>query len=496
MANDRDNARRANQRRRRRKPGVPTSLVIVLIIISLLMGGLAGYVVARKTNPYVHELQAQKDRVMELENTLTLIGYPVDEDVDPDQWLYDSNLQENALAELDGKGWDEATDEDVWSDETLLDGTLPEDGDPVVVAEFDGGELMSTEVVPAYNDQLTNAIFAGQSADEVAEDTLNQVLEQLVGDKLAEAKARELGLTELTADDLTQIDAQAAENYERQLNDYMAFVGEADRDAAARQLSDNGITVESIAEQLKQRWWSQKFYEYTVKDVTVTDEEVQTRYDALLASQQADFDATPENFEYAHLAGRAIVYRPAGYRAVRDVLIGFDSEADAARAAELMEKLELIDEDPDALSETQTALNALYAPLEAKAAEVQQKLADGAAFSDLMAEYGTSEALASEPLRPAGFYIADASFVNSAEFVQGSMMLEQPGQVSSPLRSQYGVHLVEYVAELAPGAIPLEEVRDAVAADALATKQAEYYDSWLADARDQAHVKYYPERLH
>ena len=496
MTNDKDTMRRANSRRRRRKPGVPTSLVIVLIIMALLMGGLAGYAVARKTNPYLHELQAQKDRVMELENTLTLIGYPVDEDVDPDQWLYDNNLEENALAELTGDTWDDATDADVWSDETLLDGTLPEDGEPVVVAEFDGGELMSTEVVPAYNDQLTNAIFSGQSADEVAEDTLNQVLTQLAGDKIIAARAKELGLTELSADDLAQIDAKAAENYERQLSDYMAFVGETDRDAAVKQLADNGITQETITEQLKQNWWSQKYYDHTVKDVTVTDEDVQARYDALLAEQQADFDATPENFEYAHLTGRAIVYRPEGYRSVRDVLIPFESEEDAAKAADLLEDLEMIDEDPDALAETKKALDALFAPLEAKAAEAQQKLTDGAGFADLMNEYGTSDALKDEPLRSEGFYITDTSFVNSAEFVEGAMMLEQPGQVSSPLRSQYGIHLVEYVAELTPGAVPLDQVRDAVAADALSAKQAEYYDQQRKTLLEQAHVKYYPERLH
>ncbi len=495
MANPTDNERRA-PRRRRKKPGVPTALVIVLIIMALLMGALAGYAVARKTNPYLHELQAQKDRVTELENTLTLIGYPVDGDTDPEQWLYDRNPEEDALAALNGESWEQADDDDVWGGESLLDGTLPEDGEPVVVAEFDGGELMSTEVVPAYNDQLTNAIFAGHDADAVAEDTLKRVLEQLAGDKIIAMQAQELGLTELTDEDLNQIDAQAAESYERQLSDYIAFVGEDDRDAAAKALEEGGVTLASVTEQIKQNWWTRKYYDYTVKDVTVTDEEVQARYDALLNEQKADFDATPENFEYAHQTGRAVVYRPAGYRAVRDILIGFDSPEDAAKAADLLEDLEMIDEDEGALAQTQQALNDLYAPLEAKAAEAQQKLADGASFESLMDEYGTSDALKTEPLRSEGFYIADDSFVNSAEFVQGAMMLEQPEQVSSPLRSAHGVHLVQYIGDVTPGEVPLDEAREAVAADALAEKQVAYYDQQRKTLLDEAHVKYYPERLH
>ena len=497
MANNtsNDNRRPASRSRRRRKPGVAVSLVIVLIIMALLMGALAGYVVARRTDPHVHELQEAKDRVMELENTLTLIGYPVDEDVDPDQWLYESNIEANALSELTGEQWDD--EEDVWDDESLLTGTLSEDGEPVVVAEFDGGELLSSEVIPAYNDQLTNQIFAGHDADAVAEDTLNSVLAQLAGDKIIAARAQELGLTELTDADLAQIEARAAENYESQLADYIAFVGSADRDTAAQELAaDGGITLDSITAQLKQNWWSQKFYDYTVKDVTVSDDEVQAYYDALLARQKEAFAATPEDFEYAHQMGETIVWRPEGYRAVRDILIAFESDADSERAADLLDDLEMIDEDPDALAETQSALNTLYAPLEKKADEAQQKLAGGAAFADLMDEYGCDELLKREPMRSQGYYVTDTSFVNSVEYVEGSMMLEQPGQVSAPLRSAFGVHLVEYIGDVTPGDVPLSEVQDAVRADALKAKQAEYYAQQRQALLEDAHVKYYPERLH
>ena len=499
MANRTTNeARRPAARgRRRRRSGVAVSLVIVLIIMALMMGALAGYIVARRTDPHVHELQAAKDRVMELENTLTLIGYPVDDaEADPEQWLYDSNAEANALAELSGDGWDDDGD-DVWNDESLLTGVLPEDGESVVVAEFDGGELMSSEVIPAYNDQLTTLIFAGHDADEVAEDTLNRVLEQLAGDKIIAANARKLGLTELTAEDLQQIEAKAAENYESQLADYIAFVGGSDREEAAKQLqSEGGITLESITEQLKQNWWTQKFYDYTVKDVTVSDADVQACYDRLLAEQKAAFAATPEDFEYAHQQGRVIVWRPEGYRAVRDILLAFDSDDDARKAADLLDDLEMIDEDPDALTDTRNQLDTLFAPLEKRAAEAQQKLAKGAAFTDLMDEYGCDELLKSEPLRSEGYYITDTSFVNSVEYVQGSMMLEQPGQVSSPLRSAFGVHLVEYLGDVTPGEVPLDEVRDAVAAEALAQKQAEYYAQRRAELLKEANVKYYPERLH
>ncbi len=483
---------KGNSHRRRRKPGVPVMLAIVLIILSLLMGGMAGYVIARRTDTHVHALQAANDRVTELENTLTLIGYPVGDDVDPQQWLYDNTANDTALQDLTGAGWDDDVDE-LWSDESLLDATLPEDSDPVVVAEFEGGQLLSSEVIPEYNDQLTTQIFAGHDAAEVAEATLDRVLRQLAGDKIIAQRASQMGMTELSEADLSAIDSQAAESYEEQLSDYITFVGEAGltrEEAAQRLAEESGVTLESITEGLKRDYWSRKFFESIVADVTVSDEEVQAYYDALLAQQKETFAAYPDEFEYAHQTGELIVYRPEGYRAVRDILIAFEGE-DARTAASLTEQVERGDGD-DAAREQ---LEALYAPLEKKAREAQEKLNDGAAFEDLMDEYGCDAALKTEPLRSEGYYVSEHSYVNSVEYVEGSMMLEQPGQVSAPLRSTFGVHLVQYVGDVTPGPVPLEEVADAVRAEALKQKQSEYYDQQREALLEAAQVKYYPERL-
>ena len=479
-------------RRRKRRRGVSVMLTVVLIITALLMGGLAGFIVARRTDPHVHELQEARDRVTELENTLTLIGYPVDE-AQPQQWLFDNTTGEDPLAQLSGDDWGSSGEADVWNDESLLEGTLPKTDESVVVAEFEGGVLLSDEVIPVYNDQLTNQIFAGHSADEVAEATLNSVLAQMAGDKIIATRAKELGLTELTEEDLAAIDREAAENYETQLADYVAFVskGAGSRDAAAQALEEeSGVTLQTVTDSIRQNWWTQKFYDYIVREVTVSDEEVQAYYDTLLAKQKETFTAYPEEFEYAHQTGEAIVYNPPGFRAVRDILIPFDDDV-AEEAADLMELVEAGTADADA----QARLNALFEPLEAPAQEAQQKLADGQSFTQLMDEYDCDEALREEPMRSEGYYISDASYVNSVEYVEGSMMLEQPGQVSSPLRSMFGLHLVEYIGDVPAGEVPLSDVLDAMREGALAEKQAAYYAQQRQALLDAANVKYYPERL-
>ena len=487
------NARRnpSAPRRRRRRGGVSVLAMIVLLIIALLMGAFAGYFIARKTDTHIHALQDANDRITELENTLTLIGYPLGEDVSPEQWVYDNTANANALSDLNGGGWSDEED-DVWSDDSLLGATLPEDADPVVVAEFEGGQLLSNEVIPEYNDQLTTQIFSGHSADEVAEDTLNRVLKKLAGDKLIALRAAELGLTELNDADLAQIRQQATDNYETQLEDYIAFSENPNetRESATAKLAEEGVTLESVIESLKQSWWTQKYFEHIVKDVTVTDEEVQACYDALLAKQREEYTAYPEDFEYAHTAGELIVFRPEGYRAVRDILVPFTPE-DAEVVATLTEQIELGTANADAKSQ----IDAMYETLNATVQEVQDKLNAGQSFAALMEEYGCSPALKEEPLRSEGYYINAKSFVNSLEYVEGSMMLEQPGQVSAPLRGPAGLHLVEYIGDVAPGEVPLADIRDAVAAAALKQKQTEYYEQQRDALLEAAQVKYYPERL-
>ena len=271
MTGNRGNARNP-QRRRRRPSGVPVMLVIVLLIIALLMGALAGFIVARKTDTHIHELQAANDRVTELENTLTLIGYPLGDDVDPQQWAYDSTARDSALEDLNGGNPEDDDEVDLWDDDTLLDATLPEDTDPVVVAEFEGGQLMSNEVIPEYNDRLTLLIFSGHSAEEVAEETLDSVLKEKAGDKLVALRAAELGMTELSEEDLAEIRRQASENYETMISDYLAFSDEEGmtRESAVQSLEEeNGITLESIVESLKQNYWTQKYFDSIVKDITI-----------------------------------------------------------------------------------------------------------------------------------------------------------------------------------------------------------------------------------
>ena len=496
MAND------AKQtKRRRRRGGVPTALVVLLLVIAIVMGGLFGFVIARRTAPVDDRLQKANERIIELENTLILSGFPMDEN--PEDWVFDDTGDSNPADDLAGVSPD--ADEDVWTeDETLLTGTLTDNGDPVVVAEFDGGQLLSTEVIPEFNDQLTTQIFDGYSAEEVSDSVLQTVLSDMVARKLVEQKAAELGLDKLTAEDEQAIQAAAQADYRSEIGYYTALV---DREglspeeitaAAEQYMRDEAhVTLESIAAELKAALPAQHYREHVVEGIEVTDADIQAHYDERLAEQRASFTEYPEEYEYAHTEGDVILYNPEGYRAVLDLLLPFEDEASADRAAGLCARLEELDpmEDSGKIQEIEAELNPLFAPLEEKANEIIEKLKAGESFNTLLEQYGADELMASEPLRSEGYYISDDTYLFSGEFIQGSMILERPGQVSSPLRSASGLHLVEYLRDVTPGEVPLTDVYDAMKAETLQAAQDVAYDEHIANLLDAANVKYYPERL-
>ena len=66
------------------------------------------------------------------------------------------------------------------------------------------------------------------------------------------------------------------------------------------------------------------------------------------------------------------------------------------------------------------------------------------------------------------------------------MMLENVGDVSVPVRSVGGVHIIKYVADVEPGDVPLEDVRESIESSVLATNKGKHYEEvvsqWVAEA--------------
>jgi len=67
------------------------------------------------------------------------------------------------------------------------------------------------------------------------------------------------------------------------------------------------------------------------------------------------------------------------------------------------------------------------------------------------------------------------------------MALANVGDVSEPVRSSYGIHIIQYASDIPEGEVGLENVRAELEAELLMTKQdakfAEVVQQWVNEAK-------------
>lgn len=494
--------KQAPKKRRKRARGVPTALVAVLLVLALFFGGLFGFIIANKTSKYADQLAEAEARIVSLENYLTMMGFS-EEGSNPEDWVFDDSGDVDEFGDLSGVGYEDGT-EALWGEEELLQGMLTLEGDPVVVAEFNGGNIMSDEVVDPYNEALATQMFNLGDSQTAAANVLNDVLEMLVAEKVLYTRATELGLTELTDADIAAIESGAQVYYDDQKEFYAPAVvtaGMTDEEANAAldeyMANEIGVTLEGIIEEQKKDYWITKLYEHVGESVTVTNEDVQAAYDMMLTDQKELFTAYPEEYEYAIMSGQTIVYNLENYRRVKHIMLTFDTTEESVQAEDLMYQISILDPETqmDEIQALQAQLDTLYAGLEAKAQTVIDEINAGADFDDMIEKYGMDEGMRFEPARTEGYYVSADSIQWSADFTEGCMMLEEIGQISTPVRSVSGVHIIKYIGDVTPGEVLMPKVSAQIQEEVFAEKQEDAYDELIAQWLTEAAPTYYPERL-
>ena len=376
----------AAQPRKRRRAKINLQAAVVLLVFALLMGVVLGYVLGRS---------AGDRRADEAETQLAKLRASLEaqqQEAEAVQSAEDAN--EEALAALAG----EAALSD--GDSDLLMGTEDLAGDAQgaapadeVVAEFDGGELRSGEVIEEYNARLARYMFEGYSEAEVSDTLLREVMEDMVFERVLESHAKELGVYELSAADEQQIAAEAQQRYEEQLGYCLSLVrtdgmSDAEAEAAAQSylLESEGVNLESIEAELRAGWWMDKLYGALTADVSVGSGEIMEAYNEALSDQKERFLANAQDYEAAQMSGEVIVYNLPGYRRVRMLGLSFDSFDVMTAVDDLTLQLAALDASADAaqIEELQAQLDAYYAPLEEKAGAVLQPLAAGGDMQSLI----------------------------------------------------------------------------------------------------------------
>ena len=387
-------------------------------------------------------------------------------------------------------------------------------GDAVVTK----GEVQ--EQIQSYHNYMSTLYsYYGMSysvtSEEAVQDARNEVLDYYKSELVAQAKIRELGLDQLTEEEEAQLQEDAEDSFqsslEYQIEDNAEYADLSDEEKTARateELAAQGVTVEAAKDSARESLLESKLRDYVIKDVTVTDDEVETEYNSRVDQAKTTYEGKAGTWASAANNGTStLYYTPAGVRFVKQILIKFTDEDQAkiddangqiSAAQAILDDEEASEEDKAAaqtnLDAAKAALSeaqeAAFANLDPAADEIIQQLNDGADWDALMAEKNQDPGMQSGITAERGYAVsADMTGFDSA-FVEAAMALEKIGDVSPKTRgTSYGYYIIRYVGDAAEGPIALEEVKEDIRSGLLSDKQDDTYSETLKGWIDEADFK-------
>lgn len=387
----------------------------------------------------------------------------------------------------------------------------------------------------AYIYSMYGLTFDSTDASVIAE-VQQSAIDDFIRQAVLEKKAEDTGSNVLTDEELAAAQAEADTTYngyvESIKTSYFAeteLTGEELDNAVAAKLTELGYpTLDELLESQKKTTAQDKLEADVVKDVQVTDDEIQTSYDEKVAEAKTSYESDLTAYGSAISSGTTVYYAPAGYRYVKHILRQIseeDSTAIGDVSTQLTDKQALLsdaetslvslNEDPtqdtaeDAQNrkeweETKAALSveiedlqktldetkeAAYGKLQTTIDEILQKLSEGEDFDALVTEYGEDEGMKASPAKEQGYLVCTGDTRWVTEFTAAAMELAQVGDISPAVRTDYGIHILTYASDLPEGAVPLDSVRDTISQELLTSKQDALFESTVSEWITEANAK-------
>lgn len=340
-------------------------------------------------------------------------------------------------------------------------------------------------------------------------------INMLIQNEVVKAKLAEKGYDQFSEEELAEIETMVDEQYDSYvefIKSYMLadteLTGDELQAAIDEQMAMMGFgSREEMVETERLNRAQNKLAEELIKDVAVTEEEIQSQYNFLVGNAKATYQEYPESYGVDLTNGTiGMYYAPAGYRYVKHILVTFDAEnqslIDEINAEITAANTELAAEgaDADAINakiaeletDLATATEAAYVAIQPTIEEIQAKLAAGETFESLITEYNQDPGMTADSV---GYAVSAVSTNWVPEFTEASMALEKIGDVSAPVRSSYGIHLIQYASDIAEGEVPLDEVREDLSAELLVEKQNNAINDAITQWVEDAKVTVYEKRL-
>ena len=347
------------------------------------------------------------------------------------------------------------------------------EGDDPVLFTFNGTEVYQSEVI-------RRAAAYGQAQLISSDTAYDEAIEYMIVNQLVpEARAAELGLDQFTDAELAEINAEAAEYYEQQLDAYVEGMGanlsdsekEGFREELRAYWNEMGTTVESAQE--THRFNKVKARLLETMDVEISDEEIAQVYEEQVQKDEDFFKDNILAYEYfTEYLNSDVWYVPEGYRGVLQILLYAD-EALCDAYEDAVSAGEGVEEAAQAIiASKQSAIDAIYARLDA-----------GEDFVSVMLDYTQDPGMDDDRIA-SGYPVHVKSTVWGKEFATGAFSeeMQQVGDVSQPIASKYGVHILYYLRDIPGGRIAMDErIRESITTYLTNQKRVEILASWADD---------------
>ncbi len=410
---------------------------------------------------------------------------------------------------------------------TATDTTETATTSPTDVMATVNGEPVLRETVEniASNLSYTYSQYGYDTTTDENAKFINQLaLDYAIQYALMDQKAAEWGLDQFTDEEMETLKASNAESWNSLVDSYVSYYGNltdestdeeklAAKTSALAALEAMGYTEDVMMQSTLEEERYNRVRDKMVENVAVTDDEVQTAFDTQVESDKASYEGNVAYYEYmTKYYGQTSYYVPEGYRGITHILLTVDDDLlqnYEDLAAKLEEQEEAEDTDTteatatDVTEETETpvtqadvdaAYQAILDSVQPTIDEINQKLADGASFADLIAEYGADPGMQSEPYMSEGYSVHQDSVIWDAAFVKAAFSVEKVGDVSEPVVGSYGVHIVYYLRDVPSGAVELtDDIKEDLKSTLLSEKENEAFASTMQLWRDASKIEYTAE---
>ena len=337
-------------------------------------------------------------------------------------------------------------------------------------------------------------------------------------------KTAELGFNTFTAEEEAAFAADADSQWQEGVESYVSYYLAEDSEEARAQLRTqaeefyalNGLTRESLEENIRQSASMDKLISYLVGDNEPTEQQIEEVFQLYGESYRQNYEDNILAYEYnTFYYQQPSWYTPEGYRGIIHILIYPDAEmVENYNTLNALYEEQQSDENgegteatPDAepqgtrekvtLEMIEEARQAVLDSVKTTTDDIYARLALGESFESLISQYGQDPGMQDAATLGEGYSVHRDSVVWDPVFTQAafSEKMVQAGDVSDPVIGSNGVHILKYLRDVPSGLIMTDDIREEIVAYLKAVNENDALMTAIADWTTQYDISYNEENI-